>query len=188
MKYILFLSLLSLSIFAEEKMKFEKYKNPLDAAICKTNKFADCLAYKYIQHYHPSAKAADWYKNISVGHYFEYKVSYQNEREKGDIQFSFQSYSDGLEWKYWEDSVIIRIKDPMRLIEKKETLEKIKEKLESKFDEKYEIEKITKTISRELMQAQQNPKEYYSIEEKFKYKIRVNGKNLSFDGVGDKID
>ena len=38
------------------------------------------------------------------------------------------------------------------------------------------------------MQAQQNPKEYYSIEEKFKYKIRVNGKNLSFDGVGDKID
>ncbi len=38
------------------------------------------------------------------------------------------------------------------------------------------------------MQAQPNPKEYYSIEEKIKYKIRVHGQNLSFDGGGDKID
>lgn len=188
MKYILILLLLSHSISPEEKMNFEKYKKTLDATVCKKNKIADCLAYKFIQHYHPNAKDANWYRNTAITHYFDYKVNYQNEREKGNIQFSFQSYSDGLEWKYWEDSVIIRIKDPKALIEKKETLKKILEKLESKFDEKYEIEKITKTINRELMQAQPNPKEYYSIEEKIKYKIRVNGQNLSFDGGGDKID
>jgi len=185
---LVFLFLLSIAIPAEEKMKFERHKKPLDLGVCKTNKFADCLAVKYIQHYYPNTKNGDWYHNTSVSHYFDYKVNYQNEREKGEIQFSFQSYSDGLEWKYWEDSVIIRIKDPMKLIEKKETLDKIKEKLESKFDKNYEIEKITKIINRELMQSQPNPKEYYSIEEKIKYKIRVNGQNLSFNGGGNKID
>lgn len=180
--------LLTLSISADDKKMFEKLNKPLTEVVCKTNKIAECLAYKYIKHYHPNAKNADWYRNTSINHYFDYKVNYQNEREKGEIQFSFQSYSEGLEWKYWEDSVIIRIKDPKALIEKKDTLKKILEKLESKFDEKYEIEKITKSINRELMQAQPNPKEYYSIEEKIKYKIRVNGQNLSFDGGGVKID
>lgn len=188
MKSLLLFLLLSITIPAEEKMNFEKYAKPLDASVCKTNKFADCLAIKYIQHYYPNAKNADWYRNTSISHYFEYKVNYQTEREKGEILFSFQSYSDGLEWKYWEDSVIIRIKDSLKSIEKKEVLEKIKESLESKFEENYQIEKITKTINRELMQSQPTPKEYYSINEKIKYKIRVNGKNISYDDSGNKLD
>ena len=92
MKYILILLLLSHSISPEEKMNFEKYKKTLDATVCKKNKIADCLAYKFIQHYHPNAKDANWYRNTAITHYFDYKVNYQNEREKGDIQFSFQSY------------------------------------------------------------------------------------------------
>jgi hypothetical protein len=175
-------------LFADDKKHFEQYKKPLTSSVCKTNNFADCLAFKYIQHYHPNAKDAEWFRNTTVNHYFDYKVTYQNEREKGEIFFSFQSYSDGLEWNYWEDSVIIRIKEPMKLVISESTIKKITEKLESEFDEKYKIEKITKTINRNLQQSQPTPKEYYSIKEEIKYKIRVNGKNFSFNGLGEKID
>lgn len=188
MKLLLLVFLLPLTIFAEDKKIFAKYQKPLDASICKTNNFADCLAYKYIQHYHPNAKDAEWYRNIAVTHYFDYKVTYQNEREKGEILFSFESYSDGLEWNYYEDSVIIRIKEPLKLVDSNTTIKKINEKLESNFDEKFKIEKITKTISRNLQQSQPTPKEYYSIKEEIKYKVKVNGKNISFNGFGDKID
>ncbi|MBK6608233.1 MAG: hypothetical protein KBF99_00590 [Leptospiraceae bacterium] len=188
MKSLLLFLLLSLTISPDDNKMLEKYKKPLDASICKTKNFADCLAYKYIQHYHPNAKDADWYRNTAVTHYFDYKVMYQNEREKGEILFSFQSYSDGLEWNYYEDSVIIRIKEPVKLVDSNTTLKKINEKLESDFDEKFKIEKITKTISRNLRQSQPTPKEYYSIKEEIKYKVKVNSKNISFNGVGDKID
>ena len=153
MKLLLLVFLLPLTIFAEDKKIFAKYQKPLDASICKTNNFADCLAYKYIQHYHPNAKD-----------------------------------SDGLEWNYYEDSVIIRIKEPLKLVDSNTTIKKINEKLESDFDEKFKIEKITKTISRNLQQSQPTPKEYYSIKEEIKYKVKVNGKNISFNGFGDKID
>lgn len=188
MKLFLFLFLLSFTISGEEQKVFEKYKKPLTEAACKTNNFADCLAFKYIQHYHPNAKDAEWFRNTAVNHYFDFKVSYQNEREKGEIFLSFQSYSDGLEWNYWEDSVIIRIKEPIKLVDSNSTIKKINERLESYLDEKFNIEKITKTISRSLQQSQTSPKEYYSIKEEIKYKIRVNGKNFSFNGLGEKID
>ncbi len=188
MKPLLLFLLLTLTITAEDKIMFEKLKKPLTEAVCKTNNFADCLGYKYIQHYHPNAKDADWYRNTAITHYFDYKVAYQNEREKGEILFSFQSYSDGMEWNYWEDSVIIRIKEPLKLVDSSTITKKIKEKLESEFDDKYKVEKITKTINRSLQQSQPTPKEYYSVKEDIKYKIRVNGKNFSFNGIGDKID
>lgn len=115
-------------------------------------------------------------------------MTYQNEREKGEILFSFESYSDGLEWNYYEDSVIIRIKEPLKLVDSNTTIKKINEKLESDFDEKFKIEKITKTISRNLQQSQPTPKEYYSIREEIKYRVKVTGKNITFNANGDKID
>ncbi|MBK8395361.1 MAG: hypothetical protein IPL26_08975 [Leptospiraceae bacterium] len=185
---ILSFILFCISIFGEDNFKFEKLKKPLNASICKTNHFADCLAFKYIQHYHPNAKDADWFRNISITHYFEYKLSYQNTREKGDIIFSFESYSDGLEWHYWEDSIIIRIKDPTKIVDTNSAARKIKDKLEAELDENFKLEKITKTISRTLEQNQPNPKEFYSIKEEIIYKVRANGRNFLFNGLGDRID
>ncbi|HMV43126.1 MAG TPA: hypothetical protein PK079_07400 [Leptospiraceae bacterium] len=182
---ILCLLLLTTStVFADDKKNYEKLKKAPDAATCKQDT-ALCLAYKYIQHYHSNAKEAEWFQNTAVSHYFDYKITYQNEREKGEIFLSFESYSDGLEWKYWEDSTLIRIKDPLKLVDSKSAQKKIQEKLESEFDKDIKIDRIQKIITRSLMQNQQTPREYYSIEEKIQLKVKANGKTFVFKSNGD---
>lgn len=176
----------TMNITPEDKKNYEKIKKALDANSCKQDT-SNCLAYKYMQHYHPNAKEAEWFQNTAISHYFDYKITYQNEREKGEIFLSFESYSDGLEWKYWEDSNLIRIKDPMKLIDLKSAQKKIQEKLESEFDKDIKIERIQKTITRSMMQNQQTPKEFYSIEEKIQFKVKANGKTFVFKSNGDSL-
>lgn len=154
---------------------------------CRSDHFADCLAYKFLKFFYPGIKNPLWFKNTVPSHYFEYKVTYDNPAENGEIVFSFESYSDGLEWAYWDDSVISRTSSPIQIIESEKTRKTVLKHLEKKFGKEFQIEKITKITERRCMQSQTYPKEYYNIKDNILFKVHIKGESVLFKQNGEML-
>ncbi|HMY65740.1 MAG TPA: hypothetical protein PLJ29_05525 [Leptospiraceae bacterium] len=172
-------------LFSEEKRIFKKMDSVPIESSCRSDHFTVCLAYKFLKHFYPELKNPEWYRNTVPSHYFEYKVVYNNSAENGEIIFSFESFSDGLEWGYWDDSVISRTTSPIQIIESEKTRQMIQKALEKKFGKDLQIEKITKIIERRCMQSQTNPKDYYDIKENIRFKVQIKGESVLFKQNGE---
>lgn len=182
-----FFLLTAFSLFSEEKAVFKKLDSTPSEASCKSDHFTVCLAYKFMNHFYPWVKNPEWFKNTVPSHYFEYKATYNNSIENGEIIFSFESFSDGLEWSYWDDSVISRTSSPIQIIESEKTQKIILKKLEEKFGKDFQIEKITKVTERRCMQSQTNPKDYYDLKENIFFKIQIKGQSVIFTQNGEML-
>ncbi len=98
------------------------------------NHFADDLIASYMAQRYPYLNWQDteWLKDTTTNNYFQYKTEWKD-KEGRDTKFfvGFESFSDGLEWLFWED-VYCR-KNQYEVIEDPQLRNAIREKLLSVF-------------------------------------------------------